>query len=132
MIQLDYNPVSSFVIKIRCIFKEERNLDQPVSECLQRRNTPASLLSKFQDSDSQHKRNSLTSQIHWRLNDCNCCLVYVRATSADESSTSPNVISKTEVAPVKQLSIPKLDFEADTLLAEVTGFCVSKMTTIIC
>ena len=58
-------------------------------------------------------------------------IVYVRTTKADGSSTSRYVISKTKVAPIKQLSIPKLELEAATLGAELAGFCESEMTTTI-
>ncbi|XP_075248397.1 uncharacterized protein LOC142341355 [Convolutriloba macropyga] len=58
-------------------------------------------------------------------------IVYVRTTNADGSSTSRYVISKTKVAPIKQLSIPKLELEAATLGAELAGFCESEMTITI-
>ena len=58
-------------------------------------------------------------------------IVYVRTTNADGSCTSQYVISKTRVAPIKQLSIPKLELEAATLEAELAGFCESEMTTTI-
>ena len=58
-------------------------------------------------------------------------IVYVRTTKANGSSTSRYVISKTKVAPLKQLSIPKLELEAARLEAELAGFCESKMTTTI-
>ena len=57
--------------------------------------------------------------------------VYVRTTNAGGSSTSRYVISKTKVAPIKQLSILKLESEAATLGAEIAGFCESEMTTTI-
>ena len=39
------------------------------------------------------------------------------------------MLSKTKVAPIKQLRIPKLELEAATLGAQLAGFCESKMTT---
>ena len=42
-------------------------------------------------------------------------IVYVRTTNADGSCTSQYVTSKTKVAPIKQLNIPKLELEAATL-----------------
>ena len=58
-------------------------------------------------------------------------IVFVRTTKADGSSTSRYVISKTKMALIKQLSIPKQEFEAATLGAELAGFCESEMTTAI-
>ncbi|XP_075264070.1 uncharacterized protein LOC142355956 [Convolutriloba macropyga] len=58
-------------------------------------------------------------------------IVYVRTTKADGSSTSQYLISITKVAPIKKLSIQKLELEAATLGAELAGFCESKMTTTI-
>ncbi|XP_075253290.1 uncharacterized protein LOC142345091 [Convolutriloba macropyga] len=58
-------------------------------------------------------------------------IVYVRTTNADGLFTSRYVISKTKVAPIKQLSIPKLDLEKATLGAELAGFCESEITTTI-
>ena len=58
-------------------------------------------------------------------------IVYVRTTLADGSCTSQYVISKTKAAPIKQLSISKLELEAAILGAELAGFCESEMTTTI-
>ena len=57
-------------------------------------------------------------------------IVYVRTTNADGSCISQYVINKTKVAPIKQLSVPKLELEAATLRAEPAGFCENEMTTI--
>ena len=55
-------------------------------------------------------------------------VVYLRTISADGSIATRYVISKSKVAPIKQLSIPKLKFEAATLDAELAGFCETEMT----
>ena len=75
-----------------------------------------------------------THQLH-TFNDASvsaiAAIVFLRTTHADGSSTSRYVISKTKVAPIKQLSIPKLELEAATLGAELAGFCESEMTAAI-
>ena len=55
-------------------------------------------------------------------------VVYLRTISADGSIATRYVISKSKVAPTKQLSIPKLELEAATLGAELEGFCETEMT----
>ena len=55
-------------------------------------------------------------------------VVYLRTISADGSIATHYVISKSKVAPIKQMSIPKLELEAATLGAELAGFCETEMT----
>ena len=54
-------------------------------------------------------------------------VVYLRTTSADGSIATHYVISKSKVAPIKPLSILKLELEAATLGAELAGFCETEM-----
>ena len=55
-------------------------------------------------------------------------VVYLRTISADSSIATRYVISKSKVAPIKQLSVPKLELEAATLGTELAGFCETEMT----
>ena len=134
--------ISPFAIRIRCILqriiKEGRNWDQPVSECYQQE--LQEWMDEFNSMTSIEIPRSLipstngTHQLH-TLTDASmsaiAAIVYVRTTIADGSSTSRYVSSKTKVAPIKQLSIPKLELEAATFEAELAGFCESEMTTTI-
>ena len=134
--------ISPFAIRIRCILqriiKGGRNWDQPVSECYQQE------LQEWMDefdsmtsieiprclilgTNGNHQLHTFTHASMSAI----AAIVYVRTTKADGSSTSRYLISKTKVAPIKQLSIAKLEWEAETLGAELAGFCESKMTTTI-
>ena len=134
--------ISPFAIRIRCslqrIIKEGRNWDQPVSECYQQElqewmdefdnMTPIEIpRCLIPNTNGTHQLHTFTDASMSAI----AAIVYVRTTNADGSSTSRYVISKTKVAPIKQLSIPKLELEAATLGAELAGFCESKMTTTI-
>ena len=124
--------ISPFAIRIRCILqriiKEGRNWDQPVSECYQQE--LQEWMDEFDSMTSIEIPRCLipsTNGIHQlhTFTDASmsaiAAIVYVRTTEADGSSTSRYVISKTKVAPIKQLSIPKLELEAATLGAELAG-----------
>ena len=134
--------ISPFAIRIRCtlqrITKEGRNWDQPVSESYQQE------LEEWMDefdsmtsienprcfipsTNGTHHLHTFTDTSMSAIDD----IVYVRTTNADGSSTSRYKISKTKVAPIKQLSIPKLELEAVTLGAELAGSCESEMTSTI-
>ena len=134
--------ISPFAIRIRCslqrIIKEGRNWDQPVSECYQQEiqewmdefdnMTPIEIpRCLIPSTNGTHQLHTFTDASMSAI----AAIVYVRTTNADGSSTSRYVISKTKVAPIKQLSIPKLELEAATLGAELAGFCESEMTTTI-
>ena len=55
-------------------------------------------------------------------------VVYLRTISADGSIATHYVISKSKVAPIKPMSILKLELDAATLGAELAGFCETEMT----
>ena len=134
--------ISPFAIRIRCIlqkiFKEGRNWDQPVSECYQQEleewtdefdsmtsiEIPRCLIPS---TNGTHQLHTFTDASMSAI----AAIVYVSTTKADGSSTSRYVISKTKVAPIRQLSIPKLELESATLGAELAGFGESEMTTTI-
>ena len=134
--------ISPFAIRIRCILQriieEGRNWDQPVSECYQEE--LQEWMDEFDSMTSIEIPRCLipctngTHQLH-TFTDASmsaiAAIIYVRTTKADGCSTSRYVNSKTKVAPIKQLSIPKLELEAATLGAELAGFCESEMTTTI-
>ncbi|XP_075243751.1 uncharacterized protein LOC142338003 [Convolutriloba macropyga] len=134
--------ISPFAIRIRCILqriiKEGRNWVQPVSECYQQE--LQEWMDEFDSMTSMEIPRCLitstngTHQLH-TFTDASmsaiAAIVYTRTTKANGSSTTPYVISKTKVAPIKQLSIPKLELEAAALGAELAGFCESEMTTTI-
>ena len=134
--------ISPFAIRIRCILhriiKEGRNWDQLVSECFQQElqewMDELNSMTSIQIPRSMIPNTNGTHQLH-TFTDASmsaiAAIVYVRTTNADGSCTSQYVISKTKVAPIKQLSIPKLELEAATLGAELAGFCESEMTTTI-
>ena len=134
--------ISLFAIKIGCILqsiiKAERNWDQRVSECYQQdlqewmdevgSMTPIQIpRCLIPSTNGTHVLHTFTDA--W-LSEI-AAIVYVMTNNADGSCTSRYAISKTKVAPIKQLSIAKLDSEAATLGAEQAGFCESEMTTII-
>ena len=54
-------------------------------------------------------------------------VVYLRKISADGTRATDYVISKSKVAPIKQMSISKLELEAATLGAELAGFRETRM-----
>ncbi|XP_075265942.1 uncharacterized protein LOC142358427 [Convolutriloba macropyga] len=128
-----------FAIRIRCILqriiKEGRNWDQPVSECYQQElpewMDELGSMTSIQIPRCLIPNTNGTHHFH-TFSDASmsaiAAIVYVRTTNADGSCTSQYVISETKVAPIKQLSIPKLELEAATLGAELAGFCESKMT----
>ena len=134
--------ISPFAIRIRCILqriiKEGRNWYQPVSECylqeLQEWMDELDSMTPIQIPRCLIPNTNETHQLH-TFTDASmsgiAAIVYVRTTNADGSCISQYVISKTKVAPIKQLSVPKLELEAATLGAEQGGFCESKMTTTI-
>ena len=134
--------ISPFAIRIRCILqriiKEGRNWDQPVSDCyqqeLQEWMDELDSMTSIQIPRCLIPNTNGTHQLHTSTDasmSAIAAIVYVRTTNADGSCTSQYVISKTKVAPIKQLSIPKLELEAATLGAELAGFCESEMTTTI-
>ena len=134
--------ISPFAIRIRCTLqrmnKEGRNWDQPVLECyhqeLQEWMDEFDSMTSIKNPRCLIPSTNGTHQLH-TFTDASksaiAAIVYLRTTNADGSSTSRYVISKTKVAPIKQLSIPKLELEAATLGAELAGSCESKMTTTI-
>ena len=73
-------------------------------------------------SSSQRRWNELHTFTDASLSAVSA-VVYLMAISADGSIATRYVISKSKVAPIKQLSIPKLELEAATLGAELAGFC---------
>ena len=81
--------------------------------------------------DSQHQWNPSTSHVHWRLNECNCCHSLCEDNRSRWIFHIPICVSKTKLAPIKQLSIPKLELEAATLGAELAGFSENEMTITI-
>ena len=134
--------ISPFAIRIRCILqriiKEGRNWCQLVSECYQQElqewmnelesmtliQIPRCLIP---NTNGIHQLHTFTDASMSAI----AAIIYVRTTNADGSCTSQYVISKTKVASIKQLSIPKVELEAATLGAELAGFCESEMTTTI-
>ncbi|XP_075254789.1 uncharacterized protein LOC142346166 [Convolutriloba macropyga] len=50
-------------------------------------------------------------------------VAYLRTISTDSTIATHYVISKSKAAPIKQMSIPKLERKAVSLGAELTGFC---------
>ncbi|XP_075248453.1 uncharacterized protein LOC142341410 [Convolutriloba macropyga] len=121
--------ISPFAIRIRCILqriiKEGRNWYQPVSECylqeLQEWMDELDSMTPIQIPRCLIPNTNETHQLH-TFTDASmsgiAAIVYVRTTNADGSCISQYVISKTKVAPIKQLSVPKLELEAATLGAE--------------
>ena len=55
-------------------------------------------------------------------------VVYLRTITADGKIATHYVISNSKLAPIKQMSIPKLELEAATLGAELAGLCETEMT----
>ena len=74
--------------------------------------------------DGTHELHTFTDASHSAVS----AVVYLRTISVESSITTRYVISKSKVALIQQLSIPKLKLEAATLGAKLAGFCESEMT----
>ena len=80
-------------------------------------------------SSSQRRWNSQVATLHRRFTFSSISSgVYLRTISADGTIATHYVISKSKVAPIKQMSIPKLELKAAKLGAELAGFCETEMT----
>ncbi|XP_075247147.1 uncharacterized protein LOC142340458 [Convolutriloba macropyga] len=131
--------ISPFAIRLRCILqkvvKQGHNWDQLLSkehydeiqqwmedfENMPSIQIPSCLVPNV---DGTHELHTFTDASLSAVS----AVVYLRTISADGSIATHYVISKSKVAPIKQMSIPKLELEAATLGAELAGFCETEMT----
>ena len=131
--------ISPFAIRLRCILqkviKQGHNWDQLLSE--ENYHEIQQWMEDFQNMASIQTPRCLvpnvdgTHELH-TFTDASLsevsAMVYLMTISADGSIPTRYVISKSKMAPIKQLSIPKLELEAATLGAELAGFCEIQMT----
>ena len=131
--------ISPFAIRLRCILqkvvKQGHNWDQLLSkehyDEIQQwmedfENMPSIQIPRclVPNVDGTHEFHTFTDASLSAVS----AVVYLRTISADGSIATHYVISKSKVAPIKQMSIPKLELEAATLGAELAGFCETEMT----
>ena len=126
--------ISPFAIRLRCILqkfiKQGHNWDQLLSE--EHYHEIQQWMEDFQNMpsiqipnvDGTHELHTFTDASISAVS----AVVYLRTNSADGSIILRYVISKSKVAPIKQLSIPKMELEAATVRAELTCFCETEMT----
>ena len=131
--------ISPFSIRLRCILQkvieQGHNWDQLLSE--EHYHEILQWMEDFQNMppikiprclvpnvDGTHELHTFTDASLSAVS----AVVYLRTISADSSIATRYVISKSKVAPIKKLSIPKLELEAATLGAELAGFCDTEMT----
>ena len=137
-----FNPIgiiSPFAIRLICILqkviKQGHNWDQLLSEDYYHeiqqwmedfQNMPAIQIPRclVPNVDWTHELHTFTDTSLSAVS----AVVYLKTISADGSKATRYVISKSKVAPIKQLSFPKLELEAATLGAEIAGFCETEMT----
>ncbi|XP_075264692.1 uncharacterized protein LOC142356781 [Convolutriloba macropyga] len=131
--------ISPFAIRLRCILqkvvKQGHNWDQLLSkehyDEIQQwmedfLNMPSIKIPRclVPNVDGTHELHTFTDASLSAVS----AVVYLRTISADGSIATHYVISKSKVAPIKQMSFPKLELEAATLGAELAGFCETEMT----
>ena len=136
--------ISPFAIRIGCILqktikegrnweREESGKNQPVSECYQQELQEwMEEMTSIQNSRYRIPNTNGKHQLHMFTDaskNAIAAIVYVRTTNVNWSSTSQYLITKTKVAPLKQLSNPKLELIAATFGAEQADFCESEVTT---
>ncbi|XP_075246014.1 uncharacterized protein LOC142339679 [Convolutriloba macropyga] len=130
---------SLFAIRLRCILqkviKQGHNWDQLLSK--EHYDEIQQWMEDFQNMppiqiprclvpnvDGTHQLHTFTDASLSAVS----AVLYLRTISVDDTIATHYVISKSKVAPIKQMSIPKLELEAATLGAQLAGFCETEMT----
>ena len=137
-----YDPIgiiSPFAIRLRCILqkviKQGHNWDQLLSK--KNYQKIQQWMEDFQNMppidipsclvpivDGPHELHTLTDASLSAVSS----VVYLRIISTDGTIATHYVICKSKVAPIKQMSIPKLELEAAILGGKLAGFCETEMT----
>ena len=131
--------ISPFAIRLRCILqkviKQGHNWDQLLSKenyhetqhwIEDFQNMPPIQIPRclFPNVDGTHELNTFKDASISAVS----AVVYLKTISVYGTIATHYVIGKSKMAPIKQMSIPKLELESATLGAELAGFCETEMT----